>query len=98
MDEISRPPEGSMHRRMTQVFVLFVIIAGFFLVTEHGAHVIPYLPWLLLLACPLMHVFMHHGHGGHHHGGSETEAPTDQRSAGGNQPADPSRCQPGRRQ
>jgi hypothetical protein len=25
------------------------------------------LPWLLLAACPLMHVFMHHGHGGHQH-------------------------------
>jgi hypothetical protein len=23
------------------------------------------LPWLLILACPLMHVFMHGGHGGH---------------------------------
>jgi hypothetical protein len=23
------------------------------------------LPFLLLLACPLMHLFMHHGHGGH---------------------------------
>jgi hypothetical protein len=24
------------------------------------------LPWLLVLACPLMHLFMHHGdHGGH---------------------------------
>ncbi len=22
------------------------------------------LPYLLLLACPLMHLFMHHGHGG----------------------------------
>ncbi len=27
-------------------------------------------PWLLVLACPLMHLFMRHGHGGqmdHHH-------------------------------
>jgi hypothetical protein len=23
------------------------------------------LPFLLLLACPLMHLFMHHGHGDH---------------------------------
>jgi hypothetical protein len=23
------------------------------------------LPWLLLAACPLMHLFMHGGHGGH---------------------------------
>jgi hypothetical protein len=28
------------------------------------------LPYLLILACPLMHLFMHRGHGGHggHHG------------------------------
>jgi hypothetical protein len=52
-------------------------IAGYFLLTEHLAHVIGALPWLMLLACPLMHVFMHHGHGGHghHHGAkaSDTE-------------------------
>ena len=44
----------------------FLVIAGYFLVTEHRAHVaaaIPYLAWLLLLACPLMHMFMHGGHG-----------------------------------
>lgn len=43
-------------------------IAAYFLLTEHLAHVIGVLPFLLLLACPLMHVFMHHGHG---HGGHE---------------------------
>jgi hypothetical protein len=47
----------------------FLVIAGYFLVTEHRAHVAGALPWLLLLACPLMHLFMHHGHGGHRHGG-----------------------------
>jgi hypothetical protein len=30
--------------------------------------VVPYLPWLFLAACPLMHMFMHHGHGRHHDG------------------------------
>lgn len=48
---------------------VFAIIGGFFLLSEHRAHVLPYLPWLLLLACPLMHMFMHHGHGGHGDGG-----------------------------
>jgi len=37
-------------------------IAGFFLFTEHQAHVYGALPYLLL-ACPLMHFF--HGHGHH---------------------------------
>ncbi len=42
-------------------------VAAYFLLTEHLAHVVGALPFLLLLACPLMHVFMHHGH--HHDGG-----------------------------
>ena len=47
----------------------FLIVAGFFLLTEHTAHVLGVLPYLLLAACPLMHLFMHHGHGdAHHHG------------------------------
>lgn len=45
-------------------------IGAFYLVTEHQAHLFGVLPYLLVLACPLMHVFMHHGHGGHRgHGG-----------------------------
>jgi hypothetical protein len=41
-------------------------IAAYFLLTEHRAHFFGALPFLLLLACPLMHVFMHRGHHGHH--------------------------------
>jgi hypothetical protein len=50
-------------------FIGFAAIAAFFLVTEHTAHVFGVLPWLFILACPLMHIFMHrsHGHGGHRH-------------------------------
>ncbi len=44
-----------------------IAVAGFYLITEHTAHVFGVLPYLLILACPLMHVFMHHGHGGHTH-------------------------------
>jgi quinol-cytochrome oxidoreductase complex cytochrome b subunit len=43
----------------------FLLIAGFYLLTEHTAHVFGALPYLLIAACPLMHLFMHHGHGGH---------------------------------
>jgi peptidoglycan/LPS O-acetylase OafA/YrhL len=42
----------------------FLLIAAFYLLTEHTAHVFGVLPFLLILACPLMHLFMHHGHGG----------------------------------
>jgi len=40
---------------------------------DHRVHVIAASPYLLLLACPLMHLFMMHGHGGHERGG---EAPS----------------------
>ena len=43
----------------------FLVIAGVLLFTEHRAHALGILIWLPLLACPLMHIFMHHGHGGH---------------------------------
>ena len=46
--------------------LIAALVGGFFLYTEHRAHLFGVLPFLLLLACPLMHVFMHHGH---HHGG-----------------------------
>ena len=47
------------------VLLGFLAVAGFYLVTEHTAHVLGALPFLLFLSCPLMHLFMHHGHGGH---------------------------------
>jgi hypothetical protein len=47
------------------VAIAFLLIGAFFLLSEHRAHVFGYLPLLLILACPLLHVFMHGGHGGH---------------------------------
>jgi hypothetical protein len=43
----------------------FLLIAGFFLITEHTAHVLGVLPFLLFLLCPLLHLFHHGRHGGH---------------------------------
>lgn len=60
-----------LRSRRGWVLMGFLAVAGYFLWTEHRAHVIaglPYLPYLLLLACPLMHVLMHGRHGGHDHG------------------------------
>lgn len=42
-----------------------IAAASYFLLIEHRQHVWQYLPFLILLACPLMHLFMHGGHGGH---------------------------------
>jgi len=44
------------------------VIAAFFVLREHWAHALGLLPYILLLACPLMHLFHGHGgHGGHDH-------------------------------
>lgn len=43
------------------IWILFAIAAAA-LVIDHRAHLFGVLPYLLLLACPLMHLFMHHGH------------------------------------
>lgn len=60
-------PCGFWRSRYALGFVVMGAAAAYFLLTEHLAHVLGALPYLLLLACPLMHVFMHHGHGGHAH-------------------------------
>jgi Protein of unknown function (DUF2933) len=44
---------------------LFLAIAAFFLWEEHRAHLLGALPYVLLLLCPVIHLFMHRGHGGH---------------------------------
>ena len=49
--------------------ILILVLAGasYYLLTEHLTHLAVALPYLFLLACPLMHIFGH----GHHHGRSE---------------------------
>ena len=42
-----------------------LVVIGYYLLTEHRAHVFAFLPYLFLAACPLMHLFMHGGHGQH---------------------------------
>ncbi|PKA43282.1 DUF2933 domain-containing protein (plasmid) [Rhizobium sullae] len=59
----SYPSAWSTYSRT--VFIAFAVIAAGLVAYEHRVHVLGVLPWLLILACPLMHMFMHHGHGGH---------------------------------
>lgn len=44
----------------------FLAVAAFYLFTEHRAHLLGWLPYLIFLACPLMHLF-HRNHGGSAH-------------------------------
>lgn len=64
----AHPPEARSRLRSRSGLVLlaFLGIAGFFVITEHTAHFFGILPYLLLLACPLLHLF--HGRHGAGHG------------------------------
>jgi hypothetical protein len=64
--EANEPRDG----RWKWAMVGFLAVAGFFLWTEHRAHLFGVLPFVLILACPLMHIFHHggHGHGQHREG------------------------------
>ena len=47
---------------------LVLATLGAYLLVYHTSHIILALPYVLLLACPLMHLFMHRRHG-HQQGG-----------------------------
>lgn len=77
MSRIEQREHARRHAsRSKWVLIGFLAVAGFFLWTEHRAHLFGILPYLLLLACPLMHLF-HHGHGHGHHGHGETSRTAD---------------------
>ena len=59
---------GGIKSKANIALAVFLVIGAVFLAAEHRAHLaewIPYWPYLLLLACPAMHLFMHGGHGSH---------------------------------
>jgi hypothetical protein len=56
---------GFQVSRTSLVLLGFLVIGGFLLFTEHRAHVLGTVVWLLPLACLFMHMFMHGAHSGH---------------------------------
>lgn len=58
-----KPFWKQIHR---SVWCLLGIAVTLFII-DHWAHVLGVLPYLVLLACPLMHFFMHGRHGHEHH-------------------------------
>ena len=65
----NEPHETWLFSKGTVVACAVVAVIGLLMLTGHRAHVLGALPYLLLLACPLMHIFMHggHGHRSHYH-------------------------------
>ena len=58
--------------RLGLITCLVLAGAGAYLLWNHTGHVFSAAPYVLLLTCPLLHLF---GHGYHHHG--EAEPPRD---------------------
>jgi len=83
MDHDDHGQERSFWRSRYAIGLLaFAAIALFFLLTEHRAHTLGALPYLLLVASPFLHVFMHRGHG-HGHGDARGDSgSSDDRAAG----------------
>ena len=63
--------------RANLALAAFLAVGGYFLLSEHRAHFIAALPWVLIGACVLMHLFMHGG--GHSH---ESDSADSQDHAG----------------
>jgi len=57
------------------VLLGFFVIAGVLLFTEHRAHALGALFYVLPLVCLFMHMFMHGGHGNHARHDHERNAP-----------------------
>lgn len=60
---------------------VFLAVAGFFLWEEHRAHLLGVLPYLLLLICPVVHLFMHGGHESQHTHASPQQSSPDGRAS-----------------
>ncbi len=78
---------GSWFSRRSAIIALglAVVATGTLVLVSHKAHLsrlLALLPYAGILLCPLMHVFMHKGHGGHGenatHGGRGSRPPEDE--------------------
>jgi hypothetical protein len=62
------------HSRASRLslWAIWILGAGAlsYLIVMHRPHLFGWFPYLIILACPLMHFFMHRGHG--HHGSAES--------------------------
>ena len=76
-NSINQPAHGDSrsHAVWKGAAVMLVAIIGFYVLREHWGHALGVAPYSLLLACPLMHIFMHGGHGHDHAAGDKEKSP-----------------------
>jgi len=55
------PPAPRVGRPLNVALLMVALVGGFYLLREHWNHVAGNWAYLLLLACPLMHLFHDHG-------------------------------------
>jgi hypothetical protein len=63
VDDTVSPRAPQRRKPMIVALLMVALIVVFYLLREHWGHVAGLWPYLLLLACPVMHLF--HGHGAH---------------------------------
>lgn len=66
-----KPSFWTTSQGVASIFLIGAV--SYFLLMEHRTHLFQFLPFLILLLCPVMHIFMHKGHGHGGHGGPDSE-------------------------
>lgn len=51
--------------------LILIAFIGYSLLKNHSMHLVQWLPFLIILLCPLMHFFMHRGHEHSNHNSSD---------------------------
>lgn len=66
-----------------KTWIVIAIIGVFgliFLLRTHTSHMLSVIPYLILLLCPFLHIFMHRNHGNHAgHGSADNHPNHDQK-------------------
>lgn len=53
--------------------LICLVSIGYWIYTYHFEHALGFLPYAILLLCPVMHIFMHGNHGHGEHGNNHSD-------------------------
>jgi hypothetical protein len=81
IDDNGAPRTPQNRKPLTVALLMVALIVVFYLLREHWGHVAGLWPYLLLLACPVMHLF--HGRGAHGHDATQGRQGHDHNTHGG---------------